>query len=119
MKYSFLLSYILVFILALQFTTPTVDVIYASSNDYEILLLAEEDKNTTKPFMTALLEFKEKETENFSFSRKEMSPKEVTASPKDIPSLIVKEDSKVIGEISGKSLTKKEIFSQLTATLNK
>ena len=119
MKYSFLLSYILIFVLALQFTDPTVDVIYASSNDYEILLLAEEDKATSKPFMTALLEFRENASETFQFTREEMSAQEVAASPKDIPSIIVKQNGTVIGKVAGESLTTQQIINKLTTILNK
>ncbi|SDJ04499.1 hypothetical protein [Salimicrobium halophilum] len=119
MKYSFLLSYILLFILALQFTDPTVDVIYASSNNYEILLLAEEDKATSKPFMTALLEFKENETESFQFTKEEMSAQEVAASPKDIPSIIVKQNGSVIGKVTGESLSTQQIIDELTTILHK
>ncbi|SIS38118.1 hypothetical protein [Salimicrobium flavidum] len=117
MKYSFLLIYILVFVVNLQVTDPTIDVIYASGNDYELILVAEEDEASMKPYMSALLEFKETESHSFEFTREEMTAQEVTNSSKEIPSIIVKREGTVIGDVSGESLSKQQIVKQLNTIL--
>lgn len=113
-KYSFLFIYIVLFTLTLHLTAPTVDVIYADGNDYDLIVVSDEDNRTPKSYMNALLEFKASAPYSFNFSKEKVNERELSRPLTDEPAI----DGKTIGKVSGNDLSTNKIVDELNSILS-